>query len=83
MSDGLILVPADGDGKSEICFNLVVVLMSLSGLGLKSMIEMIDNRSDFKTFMQNYSYAYSNSALPRGPRRDGPREEGFVSDTDV
>lgn len=39
---------------------------------------MIDNRGDFRTFMQNYAYAHGNQT-PRGPRRDGPSEEGFVS----
>jgi Rho GTPase-activating protein RGD1 len=41
-------------------------------------IESIDNRSDFKTYMQNYAYARGSTPL-RGPRRDGPADEGFVS----
>jgi hypothetical protein len=49
-----------------------------SSLGLKTAIEQIDNRADFKTYMQNYAYARGN-ATPRGPRRDGPTDEGFVS----
>ena len=49
-----------------------------SGLGLKATIETIDNRADFKTYMQNYAFA-RGSAPPRGPRREGPSEEGFVS----
>lgn len=53
-------------------------MISLSGPGLKATIESIDNRSDFKIYMQNYAYA-RGSAPPRGPRRDGPAEEGFVS----
>lgn len=48
------------------------------GLGLKATIETIDNRSDFKTYMQNYVYA-RGSVAPRGPRREGPPEDGFVS----
>ena len=45
--------------------------------GLKTMYEMIDNRADFKIYMQNYAYAHGGAA--RGPRREGPAEEGFVS----
>jgi hypothetical protein len=47
-----------------------------AGLGLKATIETIDNRGDFKTFMQNYAYA-RGSAI-KGPRREGPPDEGFV-----
>ena len=45
--------------------------------GLKAALEAIDNRSDFKTFMQNYAFAHGG-VNNKGPRRDGPREEGFV-----
>jgi hypothetical protein len=81
MSDGSTLVPANEEGGFLIQFPthpFCGLTLPLLGLGLKGMIELIDNRSDFKVFMQNYSYAYNNSATPRGPRRDGPREEGFV-----
>ncbi|KAF9461544.1 Rho GTPase activation protein [Collybia nuda] len=47
------------------------------GLGLKASIETIDNRGDFKIYMQNYAYA-RGTAAPRGPRRDGPPDEGFL-----
>ncbi|KAF9054607.1 GTPase activating protein [Panaeolus papilionaceus] len=47
------------------------------GLGLKATIETIDNRSDFKTYMQNYAFA-RGGAPPRGPRREGPQDEGFL-----
>ena len=43
--------------------------------GLKATFESIDNRSDFKIYMQNYAYAHTG---PKGPRREGPPEEGFV-----
>ncbi|KAL6305482.1 Rho GTPase activation protein, partial [Sparassis latifolia] len=43
--------------------------------GLKLIIESIDNRSDFKTYMQNYAFAHG-VGNNRGPRRDGHREEG-------
>lgn len=45
--------------------------------GLKASIEAIDNRGDFKTFMQNYAYARGN-VTPKGPRREGPPDEGFL-----
>ena len=51
-----------------------------SGLGLKASIETIDNRGDFKVYMQHYAFARGPNA-PRGPRREGPTEEGFVSST--
>ncbi|KAH0582558.1 hypothetical protein H2248_010496 [Termitomyces sp. 'cryptogamus'] len=46
------------------------------GLGLKASIESIDNRSDFRIYMQNYAYA--RGGVLRGPRREGPIEEGFL-----
>lgn len=46
------------------------------GPGLKTVIESIDNRGDFKVFMQNYAYAHGGQV--RGPRREGPPDEGFV-----
>ncbi|KAG6898315.1 hypothetical protein C0992_011906 [Termitomyces sp. T32_za158] len=46
------------------------------GLGLKASIESIDNRGDFRTYMQNYAYA--RGGVSHGPRREGPLEEGFL-----
>lgn len=46
------------------------------GLGLKATIESIDNRGDFRVYMQNYAYAHGGAT--RGPRREGPPESGFV-----
>ena len=37
------------------------------GPGLKATLEAIDNRADFKVFMQNYAYAH-------GGTQKGPRE---------
>lgn len=48
------------------------------GPGLKATVESIDNRADFKVYMQNYAFAHGGQAY-RGPRREGPAEEGFVS----
>jgi hypothetical protein len=44
------------------------------GPGIKLVISSIDNQHDFKVFMQNYAVAHA----PKGPRREGPWEEGFV-----
>ena len=52
-------------------------VIGTTSVGLKNAVEMIDNRSDFKTYMQNYAYAHGNQT-PRGPRREGPPDEGFV-----
>ncbi|KAG7093520.1 hypothetical protein E1B28_007194 [Marasmius oreades] len=62
MSDGKTLIPSRDDG---------------SNIGLKTAIEMIDNRGDFRLFMQNYAYAHGGT-VPRGPRREGPSDEGFL-----
>ena len=40
-------------------------------------MESIDNRSDFKTWMNAYVYAHGGQK--NGPRRTGPADEGFVS----
>ncbi|KAJ7606133.1 Rho GTPase activation protein [Mycena polygramma] len=61
LSDGATLVPPHEEGP----------------LGLKATLEMIDNRGDFKAYMQNYAYA-RGPATPRGPRREGPSDEGFL-----
>ncbi|KAF8216480.1 RhoGAP-domain-containing protein [Mycena galopus ATCC 62051] len=62
LTDGSTLVPPVEEG---------------SPLGLKPTLEQIDNRGDFKTYMQNYVYA-RGPATPRGPRREGPSDEGFL-----
>jgi hypothetical protein len=45
-------------------------------LGLKAIAETIDNRTDFKLFMQNYVVA--RGGVPRGPRREGMYEDSYV-----
>jgi Rho GTPase-activating protein RGD1 len=60
LSDGSTLAPAGDEGN----------------LGLKPTFEGIDNRADFRVYMQNYAYAHGGSV--RGPRREGPPEAGFV-----
>ncbi|KAJ6607481.1 GTPase activating protein [Mycena sp. CBHHK59/15] len=64
LSDGSTLVHPNEEG-------------SPLGIGLKAALEMIDNRGDFKAYMQNYAYA-RGPATPRGPRREGPSDEGFL-----
>ncbi|KAI0369852.1 GTPase activating protein [Pilatotrama ljubarskyi] len=44
--------------------------------GLKATMESIDNRTDFRTYMQAYIYAHGTTT--RGPRRTGPQDEGFL-----
>ncbi|KAF8749114.1 Fes/CIP4, and EFC/F-BAR homology domain [Rhizoctonia solani] len=39
---------------------------------IKLTIESIDNRTDFKLYMQNYAVAHG---APKGPRREGPAED--------
>lgn len=48
---------------------------SEEGTGLKTIFENIDNRGDFKTYMQNYAVARN---APKGPRREGLYDEGYV-----
>lgn len=47
-------------------------------MGLRASLETIDNRSDFKTYMQHYAFAHGGANYT-GPRRRGPESEGFVS----
>lgn len=50
-----------------------------NAIGLKQAAEAVDNRSDFKTFMQNYQVLHGRDY--KGPRREGPYEDGFVPGT--
>ncbi|SNX87055.1 related to GTPase-activating protein beta-chimerin [Melanopsichium pennsylvanicum] len=45
--------------------------------GLKGTVEAIDNRADFKSYMDNYQIAHGRDY--KGPRREGPYEEGFIN----
>ncbi|KAF7309814.1 hypothetical protein MIND_00353300 [Mycena indigotica] len=65
LGDGSTLVPPPGEEGSPL------------NPGLKATLEMIDNRGDFKAYMHNYAYV-RGPATPRGPRREGPSEEGFL-----
>lgn len=78
LSDGSTLVPlSPEEGKLVHLFMNMDPNATFKGTGLKALTESIDNRADFKTYMQNYAYA--RGGAPRGPRREGPAEEGFVS----
>ncbi|GAA5985878.1 hypothetical protein JCM11641_005330 [Rhodosporidiobolus odoratus] len=48
------------------------------GPGIKSVVDVIDVREDFKLFMQQFVLNWQVSGQ-RGPRRDGPADEGFPS----
>ncbi|KAH9928794.1 hypothetical protein B0H21DRAFT_837945 [Amylocystis lapponica] len=61
LSDATTLTPQPDDNASP---------------GLKAIVESIDNRSDFNTFLTNYAFAHEGSAVR--VRRDGPREEGYL-----
>ncbi|BEI85216.1 hypothetical protein CcaverHIS002_0506170 [Cutaneotrichosporon cavernicola] len=43
--------------------------------GMKAIFDLIDNRSDFRAYMQNYAVARN---APRGPRREGLYDEGYT-----
>jgi hypothetical protein len=47
------------------------------GPGLKAIMESIDNRADFKSYVQNYRVAHHGTGT--GPRREGPADQGYVS----
>ncbi|CEQ41510.1 SPOSA6832_03229, partial [Sporobolomyces salmonicolor] len=48
------------------------------GPGVKAVVDAIDVREDFKTYMQQYSLNWQMSGQ-RGPRREGPPEDGFLT----
>lgn len=52
--------------------------LAATSLGLKAVAETIDNRTDFKSYMQNFIVA--RGGVPRGPRREGAYEENYASD---
>lgn len=83
LSDGSTLAPSNVEDRDGAQSDVMILRSyhishpSLVPPGLKATIESIDNRSDFKVYMQNYGYAHGGQ-VPRGPRREGPWEEGFV-----
>lgn len=80
LTDGSVLVPLSTDEGKHVVSDVTPAMcceVHYKGNGLKALFESIDGRADFKTYMQNYAYA--RGGTPRGPRREGPVEEGFVS----
>lgn len=74
LNDGTTLSPMGiEDGKRDA--SRVAMTNLHTGPGLRPTFQAIDNRADFRVFMQNYAVAYTG---PRGPRREGPWQEGFV-----
>jgi len=76
LSDGSTLIPPHEEGENKNGLSVKQIQNGVIGIGLKATIETIDNRGDFKTFMQNYVYARGSTI--KGPRREGPADEGFV-----
>ena len=74
VSDGTILNPLNAPDEGEPA-GLYLTELTFQGPGLKAILEGIDNRTDFKSYMQNYTVA---RGAPKGPRREGPYDEGFV-----
>lgn len=58
-------------------FDLLLTALSVPGAGLKAVVDAIDVRDDFKNYMQQYGINWQMSGQ-RGPRREGPPEDGFV-----
>jgi len=76
VNDGTTLNPMGAPDEGESPDILYGRSAHNLGPGLKAIFEAIDNRTDFKSYMQNYAVARGSL---KGPRRDGPYDEGFVS----
>lgn len=72
LADGMVITPV-GDAAGSSSTPATPTLPS-SSIGLKQAAELIDNRSDFKTFMQNYTVLHARDY--KGPRREGAYEDG-------
>lgn len=75
VSEGSLLSPVSSEDGQYSALWYMTVLTVLGGPGLKAIFEAIDNRTDFKNYMQNYAVA---RGAPKGPRRDGQYEDGYV-----
>jgi len=76
VNDGTTLNPMGAPDEGVSSSQIVYTSADTPGPGLKAIFEAIDNRTDFKSYMQNYAVARGSL---KGPRRDGPYDEGFVS----
>ncbi|ORY69440.1 hypothetical protein BCR35DRAFT_269703 [Leucosporidium creatinivorum] len=54
-----------------------LTLAPVGGPGIKALVDAIDVREDFKTYMQQYAVQWQMSGQ-KGPRREGPQEDGFL-----
>ncbi|CCM04184.1 uncharacterized protein FIBRA_06346 [Fibroporia radiculosa] len=71
LQDGLTLTPLDETGSSPAFFYFTMPTDEWieAPPGLKATLEAIDNRTDFNTYMQSYSFTHEY-ASNRGPSRD-------------
>jgi Rho GTPase-activating protein RGD1 len=77
-TDGTTLAPLEQDLSQYIFHRLVRDCDDFAvAPGLRAVIEVIDNRGDFKLYMQNYAVAHASSGQ-KVLRREGPWQEGFV-----
>lgn len=76
-ADGELLSPSDSPGgeKRELSSRRSSLKRRQFSSGLKATFESIDNRNDFKKYMQNFAVARGSM---RTIRRDTPQEDGFV-----
>lgn len=77
LSDGTTLAPPSSEEGTSFFMLFSSDANVCAASGMKATVEAIDNRADFKTYMQNYAYAHGGQAY-RGPRREGPSDEGYV-----
>jgi hypothetical protein len=57
---------------------LIVNLYPFTAVGLRAIVETIDNRADFTKYMQNYNAARGPVAV-RAPQRESGYDNSFVS----
>jgi hypothetical protein len=80
LADGSAILPVTEEtGTSPIVPKHIILTTTPIGekAGLKAIVETIDNRNDFKTFMQNFTVARGSQ---RGPSRNVPYDDGSVCD---
>lgn len=78
LADGSAILPVTEETGTFPVVPKDIVLTAISigeKAGLKAIVETIDNRNDFKTFMQNFTVARGSQ---RGPSRNVPYDDGSV-----
>lgn len=63
---------------STIQAKLIIASHPLTAVGLRAIVETIDNRADFTKYMQNYNAARGPVAV-RAPQRESGYDNSFVS----